>query len=155
MPKEHPMHPYITPEIVPEKLPRDSFFVFGSNLQGSHKGGAARTARKLYGAIQGVGVGLQGQSYAIPTMEGLETMKHYIDQFITIAMIMSQCKFYVTRIGCGIAGYRDEDIAPLFSHAFGMKNIYLPESFVRVLEELKAKNYADEMATMKFGWTKK
>ena len=155
MQNTHTLHPFITPEIVPEKLPRDSIFVFGSSIQGSHKGGAARTARKLYGAITGVGVGLQGQSYAIPTMEGLETMKLYIDQFILIANIMYFCKFYVTRIGCGIAGYSDEDVAPLFAQALGLKNVYLPESFVTILEELKAKNYADEMATMKFKQTKK
>lgn len=98
MQNNHPLHPYITPEIVPERLPRDSIFVFGSNLQGAHMGGAARTARELYGAIEGVGVGLQGQSYAIPTMEGLKTMKLYVDQFIEIANIMHYCKFYVTRM---------------------------------------------------------
>ncbi len=150
----HPLHPYITPEVVPERLPRGSIFVFGSNLQGAHMGGAARTARELYGAIEGVGVGLQGQSYAIPTMEGLKTMKLYVDQFIEIANIMHYCKFYVTRIGCGIAGYRDEEVAPLFARALGHKNIYLPESFVTILECLKAKNYDDETATMKFTWVK-
>lgn len=155
MQNTHPYHPLITPEVVPEELPRDSIFVFGSNIQGIHGGGAARTARKLYGAIMGVGVGLQGQSYAIPTMEGLETMKLYVDQFILIANIMSYCKFYVTRIGCGIAGYRDEEVAPLFARALGLKNVYLPESFVTILEQLKAKNYAEEMSTMKFGQPKK
>lgn len=154
MHNKHPFHPFITPEIVPEKLPRDTIFVFGSNLQGTHKGGAALTARKLYGAIKGVGVGLQGQSYAIPTMEGLETMKLYIDQFILNTHILNYCKFYVTRIGCGIAGYKDEDVAPLFARALGLKNVYLPESFVTILEELKAKNYDNEMSTMKFEWVK-
>lgn len=122
----HPLHPYITPEVVPERLPRDSIFVFGSNLQGAHMGGAARTARELYGAIEGVGVGLQGQSYAIPTMEGLKTMKLYVVQFIEIANIMHYCKFYVTRIGCGIAGYRDEEVAPLFARALGQKTFTCP-----------------------------
>ena len=150
MDSKHPLHPNITPEIVPEKLPRDSFFVFGSNIHGMHRGGAARTARLLYGAIEGVGVGTQGQAYAIPTMEGIEITKLYVDQFIEIARIMSYCKFYVTRIGCGIAGYRDEEIATLFAKAFGMKNVYLPESFVEVLEKLKAKNYDGEMSGMQF-----
>lgn len=82
-------------------------------------------------------------------------MKLYIDQFILIANIMHYCKFYVTRIGCGIAGYRDEDVAPLFARALGLKNVYLPETFVAILEGLKAKNYAGEMATMKFEQKKK
>lgn len=150
MEEKHPLHPYITPEVITESLPRDSIFVFGSNLQGCHMGGAARTAYRDYGAIMGVGVGLQGQSYAIPTMEGFETIRLYVDQFITMTDIMNYCKFYVTRIGCGIAGYSDEDIAPLFAKAFGKKNVYLPESFVKVLEKIKANNYDEETSGMKF-----
>lgn len=150
MQEKYPLHPYITPEVINERLPRDSIFVFGSNLQGRHMGGAARTALRNYGAIMGVGVGLQGQSYAIPTMEGLETIRLYVDQFIMMTDIMNYCKFYVTRIGCGIAGYSDEDIAPLFAKAFGKKNVYLPESFVKVLEKIKANNYDEETSGMKF-----
>ncbi len=67
-------------------LDQDEIFVFGSNLEGAHLGGAARVARQKFGAIMGQGVGLQGQSYAIPTMQGgVETIKPYVDEFIDFA----------------------------------------------------------------------
>lgn len=122
-----------TPENITELGP-DDIFVFGSNLAGHHAGGAARVARKRFGAIQGQGVGLQGQSYAIPTMQGgVETIKPYVDQFIEFASDCDQNTFYVTRIGCGIAGFSDEEIAPLFRDALKLYNVRLPESFVRIL----------------------
>ena len=103
-----------TPENI-KHLEPDEIFVFGSNLQGSHGGGAAWVAFNKFGAIWGQGVGLQGQSYAIPTMQGgVETIKPYVDQFIELAREWDQNTFYVTRIGCGIAGFKDEEIAPLF-----------------------------------------
>lgn len=144
-------HSNITPENI-TNLSRDSIFVFGSSLRGDHKGGAARIATERFGAIPGIGAGLQGQSYAIPSTEGLDTLRLYIDQFIAVSMIMDYCKFYVTRIGCGNAGYTDEQVAPLFIKAFGRKNIYLPESFVRIIKEIKAKNYDEEMSGMVFGF---
>lgn len=117
------------------KLKKDEIFVFGSNLKGMHGGGAARTAVKHFGAIMGQGVGLQGQCYAIPTMQGgVETIKPYVDEFIEFAKQNTQLKFLVTRIGCGIAGFRDKDIAPLFSKALDVNNIYLPQSFVDILK---------------------
>ena len=95
-----------------------------------HAGGAARVAVNRFGAIMGQGVGLQGQSYAIPTMQGgVETIKPYVDDFIRFAKEHENLVFYVTRIGCGIAGFKDEEIAPLFSEARGRKNIILPKSF--------------------------
>lgn len=104
-----------TPENITSLGP-DEVFVFGSNLQGMHCGGAARTAVRRFGAIMGQGVGMQGQSYAIPTMQGgVETIKPYVDQFIDLAREWDQTTFYVTRIGCGIAGFTDEEIAPLFA----------------------------------------
>lgn len=122
-----------TPDNITELGP-DDIFVFGSNLAGHHSGGAARVARKLFGAIQGQGVGLQGQSYAIPTMQGgVETIKPYVDEFIEVARECDQNTFYVTRIGCGIAGFTDEEIAPLFRDALSLYNVRLPESFVRIL----------------------
>lgn len=96
-----------------DTLEKDEIFVFGSNLAGQHMGGAARAAHKKFGAEWGVGVGLTGQSYAIPTMQGgVETIKLYVDEFIEFAGQHQDMKFLVTRIGCGIAGFKDEDIAP-------------------------------------------
>jgi hypothetical protein len=123
-----------TPERI-SSLRENEIFVFGSNLAGAHGGGAARTARLKFGAIKGQGVGLQGQSYAIPTMQGgPETVRPYVDEFITFAKQHPELTFYVTRIGCGIAGFKDVDIAPLFANAIDVENIILPETFVRALK---------------------
>lgn len=123
-----------TPENITELGP-DDIFVFGSNLQGMHGGGAARVARQRFGAVMGQGVGLQGQSYAIPTMQGgVETIKPYVDEFINLAREWDQNTFYVTRIGCGIAGFTDEQIAPLFDEAYDLYNVRLPKSFADIIE---------------------
>ncbi|MDE6278286.1 MAG: tyrosine-protein phosphatase [Muribaculaceae bacterium] len=123
-----------TPENI-KSLQPDEVFVFGSNLAGRHGGGAARVAWERFGAVMGVGVGLQGQSYAIPTMQGgVETIKPYVDEFIEYAKSRPELKFYVTRIGCGIAGFKDEEIAPLFSEAIGVENIILPKSFAELIQ---------------------
>ena len=119
-----------TPERISE-LKENEIFVFGSNLAGAHGGGAARLAYKRFGAVWGEGVGLHGQTYAIPTMQGgVETIKPYVDAFIRFAKAHSQLTFLVTRIGCGIAGFRDEEIAPLFTDAINVENIILPKEFV-------------------------
>jgi hypothetical protein len=121
--------PAFTPERI-TSLRADEVFVFGSNLAGMHGGGAAYAAFKKFGAIWGRGVGLQGQSYAIPTMQGgVETIKPYVDEFIDFAKAHPDLFFYVTRIGCGIAGFADAEIAPLFAAARAVPNICLPESF--------------------------
>ena len=126
-----------TPENI-QSLGEDEVFVFGSNLAGIHAGGAARVAHKRFGAVMGQGVGIQGQSYAIPTMQGgVETIKPYVDDFIALAREWDQTTFYVTRIGCGIAGFRDEEIAPLFADAIDLYNVRLPESFVKVIQSKK------------------
>ena len=115
-------------------LQPDEVFVFGSNLAGQHRGGAAYLAHKKFGAIWGQGVGLQGQSYAIPTMQGgVETIRPYVDEFIRFAERHPQLKFLVTEIGCGIAGFGDDEIAPLFERAREVENIYLPQRFWEVL----------------------
>ena len=125
--------PDFTPGFI-KSLKADEIFVFGSNLAGAHGGGAARIAVEDFGAIWGQGVGLQGQSYAIPTMQGgVETIKPYVDEFIAFAKQHRELFFYVTRIGCGIAGFRDEEIAPLFANAKKLENVVLPESFVEKL----------------------
>ena len=126
--------PDFTPDYITE-LKADEIFVFGSNLAGMHGGGAAYVAFRQFGAQMGCGVGLRGQSYAIPTMQGgVETIKPYVDDFIAFAKEHPELFFYVTRIGCGIAGFRDRDIAPLFAEAVNAANICLPEKFVKVLK---------------------
>lgn len=122
--------PEFTPERITE-LKADEVFVFGSNLEGMHGGGAAWVAFQKFGAVLGCGVGLRGQSYAIPTMQGgVETIKPYVDEFILFAKQHPDYKFLVTRIGCGIAGFRDEEIAPLFTEALNVENVILPKEFV-------------------------
>ncbi|MBQ8221729.1 MAG: hypothetical protein IJZ87_00010 [Bacteroidales bacterium] len=112
-------------------LKENEIFVFGSNLQGMHGGGAARIAYEKFGAIWGQGVGLQGQSYGIPTMHGgVDVIKPYVDEFIEFAKTHSGLKFLVTRVGCGIAGFKDKEMAPLFEGAKVLENVYLPESFL-------------------------
>ncbi len=125
--------PAFTPEFI-ESLKADEVFVFGSNLAGMHGGGAAYVAFRKFGAVMGCGVGLRGQSYAIPTMQGgVETIKPYVDEFVAFAKDHPELFFYVTRIGCGIAGFRDREIAPLFAEAVPLPNVCLPESFVKLL----------------------
>lgn len=115
-------------------LKPDEIFVFGSNLEGEHEGGAAWLAYDKFGAVWGQGVGLQGQSYAIPTMQGgVETIAPYVDEFIEFARKHPKQKFLVTEIGCGIAGFTVEEIASLFEQAQTVENIYLPKRFWQVL----------------------
>lgn len=122
-----------TPECI-NSLSENEVFVFGSNLRGWHQGGAAKHAHRYFGAIWGQGVGLQGQSYAIPTMQGgVDTIKPYVDDFISFAQAHPELRFLVTRIGCGIAGFKDEEIATLFRKALSLDNIVLPYEFVKVL----------------------
>ena len=117
-------------------------FVFGSNLAGRHGRGAAWTAVTRFGAIQGQGVGLQGSAYAIPTKDGnlrvlsLPRIKFYVDQFIRVAHGHQELQFLVTEIGCGLAGYTAEEIAPLFAPLVRdahLTNVALPECFWRVI----------------------
>lgn len=123
-----------TPEHIAVLEPRE-IFVFGSNLAGAHGGGAARAARLHFGAVMGQGVGLQGQSYAIPTMHGgPDKIKPYVDEFIIFAKQHPELTFLVTPIGCGIAGFRASEIAPLFAMAIDVENIILPRQFVAVIE---------------------
>ena len=115
-----------TPEFITELQPNE-IFVFGSNLKGMHGGGAAYIAYRKFGAIIGQGVGLQGQSYAIPTMQGgVETIRPYVNEFIQFAKENKNLTFLVTRIGCGIAGFTDDEISPLFEKAHDAENIVLP-----------------------------
>lgn len=116
------------------KLENREIFVFGSNPKGMHNGAAAKLAKEQFGAIQGQGEGLQGHSYAIPTTKGgLKELKRHIDTFIDFAINNSQYTFLVTKIGCGNAGFKVEEVAPLFRFALGYSHIVLPEEFVKAL----------------------
>ena len=122
-----------TPDNIKELAP-DEIFVFGSNLAGHHGGGAARVALDRFGAQWGQGEGIQDQSYAIPTMQGgVETIKPYVNRFLDLAYEWDQNTFMVTRIGCGIAGFTPEQIAPLFDRALDMYNVVLLRDFYDIL----------------------
>ena len=108
-------------------------FVFGSNLAGRHGKGAALCARQKHGAIYGQGVGLQGCSYGIPTKDeniktlGLLSIKFYVDEFLLFALAHPNMTFNVTKIGCGLAGYTEDQIAPMFVDA--PENCILPDGW--------------------------
>lgn len=120
-------------------MTKDKIFVFGSNLAGIHGAGAALFARNKRGALIGIGVGIQGNSYAIPTKdENIKTLpfvriKPYIDDFITYAKNNPQKEFYVSAIGCGLAGYSYGQIAPFFKDV--PFNVELCIEFQAVLSE--------------------
>ena len=110
-----------------------SIFVFGSNLAGRHGKGAALTALQHYGAVYGQGEGLQGQSYAIPTKDfqlkplPLTSIENHVRVFLDFARSRPHWSFYVTAIGCGLAGYHDAEIAPFFKDA--PENCELPHGW--------------------------
>lgn len=117
-----------------QELKPNEIFVFGSNLEGQHGGGAALLAYRKWGAVWGQGSGLQGQTYGIPTMHGgVEVIRPYVDEFIAFAKAHPEYTFLVTEIGCGIAGFKPEEIAPLFQEAIPVMNICLPERFWQIL----------------------
>ena len=120
-----------------ERLQPNEIFVFGSNLSGHHGGGAALLAMNKWGAIWGQGVGLQGQTYGIPTMQGgVETIRPYVDEFIQFANKHPEMTFLVTEIGCGIAGFPPQEIAPLFAKATTTENSHLPQRFWDLLGKI-------------------
>ena len=112
-------------------------FVFGSNLAGRHGAGAALCARKDHGAIYGMGRGLQGHSYAIPTKDHniktlpLNEIRFYVNSFLLFAKENPDMIFNVTPIGCGLAGYRATDIAPMFVGY--TENVRLPKEFQEII----------------------
>lgn len=121
------------------QLEKGQIFVFGSNRAGKHGKGAARTALK-WGAIWGQAEGLQGRTYGIPTKDkdvirilSITEIKVYVDRFLNFAQSNQDLTFLVTRIGCGLAKYKDKDIAPLFKGAKDIKNIHLPKKFWRYI----------------------
>jgi len=112
-------------------------FVFGSNLAGRHGKGAALWARQHRGAIYGQGVGPQGNAYAIPTKDGqlrvlpLEVIRNHVQEFLAYASRWPDLRFEVTPIGCGLAGYRPDQIAPMFTAA--PANVIVPDAFRAIL----------------------
>ena len=123
----------ITPENI-ESLQEGQIFVFGSDEQGQHNGGASKLALERFGAIYGQAKGLQGQSYAIPTNGvPLGVIARNVEEFIWFADRHPEMTFLVTRIGCGAAGYTDEQIAPLFGFAYNLPNVFLPATFWKIL----------------------
>lgn len=123
-----------TPDYI-TSLEDNEIFCFGSNIEGRHDGGAAKLAREKFGAIYGKGVGAQGQSYAIPTMGGLLQTKMYLLDFHIYALLRPNLKFYLTKIGLGIAGYKIEDIAPLCKDL--PNNVIQPKEFKEFNDDKK------------------
>jgi len=121
-----------TPEII-ESLEPGQVFVFGSNAQGLHAGGAARVAHEKFGAIWGEGEGLHGDSYALPTMEGPDAFRRAVARFLRYAATRPDLTFLVTPVGCGIAGYSPNHVAPWFRGA--PSNVTLPAVFETALKE--------------------
>jgi hypothetical protein len=113
-------------------------FVFGSNLAGRHGRGAALIARQRHGAVYGVGVGRQGGSYAIPTkgrqleVLPLSVIEGHVRTFIVYAAQHPDLCFVVTPIGTGLAGYRHDQIAPMFADAATLANVRLPDEWLRL-----------------------
>ena len=123
----------ITPDHI-TRLGANEVFVFGSNERGLHYGGAAKAALENFGAVMGQGNGLQGKSYAIPSMSGLGVMGEYVKEFCEFAKAHPEKRFLVTEIGCGLAGYSIIEVAPLFECCIEIENICLPSSFWELLK---------------------
>ena len=124
----------ITPEYI-KKLGAKEIFVFGSNQSGRHGAGAAKTALG-WGAVWGQSEGMQGRTYGIPTKDSsvlktlsIDEIKPYVDRFIEFAKTRPDLSFLVTEVGCGLAGLKPKDVAPLFKAAIGQENIHLPARF--------------------------
>lgn len=124
----------ITPELITDLGP-DEIFVFGSNQPGRHGRGSAKTAMR-WGAKYGHGEGLVGRTYALPTKGqdlrqslSLAQIGGHVDRFLACARGAPALTFLVTRVGCGLAGYRPEQIAPLLAGAVALPNVHLPAVF--------------------------
>lgn len=114
--------------------------MFGSNEAGRHGKGAAQTAHQLFGAVWGVAEGLTGYCYALPTVNATVTgkvpmasLKQYVNNFIQCAKDRQDLTFLVTEVGCGLAGFTVDQVAPLFSECADLDNVFLPKSFAETL----------------------
>lgn len=134
----------ITPKLV-LVLKDNEIFVFGSNLSGLHGAGAAKLARTNFGAIMGIGEGLTGQSYALPTKGYVTHGQLYTLEISQIEIHVNRLYnhvqshsgvlvYYITEVGCGLAGYKPSGIAPLFRDFLELENVYLPLSFINELK---------------------
>jgi len=129
----------ITPALI-TKLRDNEIFVFGSNEAGRHGMGAAKRAKDDFGAIYGQGAGLQGQSYGIPTKDKdiktlpLWDIAPYVDNFVAFVRVHPELHFLISRIGCGLAGYKDEEMVVLFLSLYGEDNVSLPAEWIRLME---------------------
>ena len=130
----------VTPEII-TRLAANEVFVFGSNEHGLHAAGAAKWAVEHFGAVKGQGNGMQGMSYAIPSVSGLGVMGEYVKQFCEYAIAHPEKRFLVTPIGCGIAGFTVEQVAPLFKACREIENVSLPSSFWNIIGHPAEKDY--------------
>jgi len=119
-----------TPHQITELAPNE-VFVFGSNASGHHGGGAAHIAWQKFGAVWSEGHGLHGQTFAIDTMSGMDAFAADAATFVAFAASHPQLTFLLTPVGCGIAGYVAEQVAPMFASV--PENVVMPESFVRAL----------------------
>ena len=119
---------HVSPDNI-DFLKSEQIFVFGSNKEGQHYGGAAAYAYKYFHAKWGVGEGRTGLCYALPTMDGLEEMEKAVGRFTEHALADPDHNYLVTAVGCGIAGYTPEDVAPMFLEAASLPNVYLPQCF--------------------------
>jgi hypothetical protein len=124
--------PRVTPQMI-RQLGENEIFVFGSNANGYHRGGAAAFAMREFGAVWGQGEGLQGKSYAVPTTEGMGQLREAVNRFAAFADQHQELRFLVTMIGCGNAGYSPRDIAPLFKGCIDLESVALPIEFWSVL----------------------
>jgi len=123
-----------------KRLKENEVFVFGSNLSGRHGNGAAKTALK-WGAVLGQGEGIAGQTWALPTKAkdfrrtlSLKEIRQHVNRFLTYAVGNPDTVFHVTEIGCGLAGLKPEEIAPMFVGAMELENVKLPKRFWSILE---------------------
>jgi hypothetical protein len=130
----------VTPEKI-TKLTKGQIMVFGSNMTGSHDGGAAKTALDNFGAVYGQPLGLQGQSYAVPTLDenrkqlSLERIQLSVNELAIACTNYPKSIFLITEVGCGIAGFTPEQIAPLFREFMAIDNCTLPQSFIDILNK--------------------
>lgn len=134
----------ITPDII-RKLNRNEVLVFESSLRGEHRCGNAKLAFEVFGAKKGVGIGMQGSTYAIPAQGlSLSQIKTHIITFIQFAANAPDKHFLVTNVGCELAGYKPEDIAPLFETCGNCNNISLPIAYWKIIDKIgRKRKYRD------------
>lgn len=129
---------------------QQEILVFGSNLSGIHGAGAAKYALLHHGATMFQGIGLQGSSYALPTkgvnisFMPLEDIGRHVAEFISFAKTRPDLTFRVTRVGCGLAGFKDTEIAPLFRDALELPNVRLPQGWRHFITTGEVVEFRDE-----------